>query len=75
MDAVLNCMAFYSHRRLDSTLGYVSPMHYEDRWYVAQRKKLHESWAKSYPIQGLGQSIPRPRTSRGHVKSVRWTAL
>jgi putative transposase len=39
MDAVLDWMAFYNHRRLHSTLGYVSPMQYEDLWHAAQRKK------------------------------------
>ena len=36
---VMDWMAFYNHRRLHSTLGYLSPMHYEQRWYEAQRKK------------------------------------
>jgi putative transposase len=36
---VMDWMAFYNHRRLHSTLGYVSPMQYEKRWYEAQRKK------------------------------------
>ena len=39
MDAVLDWMAFYNHRQLQSTLGYLSPMQYEQRWYEAQRKK------------------------------------
>ena len=39
MDVVLDWMAFYNHRRLHSTLGYLSPMQYEQRWYEAQRKK------------------------------------
>lgn len=39
MDAVLDWMAFYNHRRLHSTLEYLSPMQYEQRWYEAQRKK------------------------------------
>ena len=39
MDAVLDWMVFYNHRRLHSTLGYLSPMQYEQRWYEAQRKK------------------------------------
>jgi transposase InsO family protein len=39
MDAVLDWMAFYNHSRLHSTLGYVSPMQYEDRWHAAQHKK------------------------------------
>jgi transposase InsO family protein len=38
--AVMDWMAFYNHRRLHySTLGYLSPMQYEQRWYEAQRKK------------------------------------
>lgn len=36
---VMDWMAFYNHRRLHSTLGYLSPMQYEQRWYEAQRKK------------------------------------
>ena len=39
MDAVLNWMAFYNHARLHSSLGYVSPMQFEQRWYEAQREK------------------------------------
>jgi len=39
MDAVLNWMAFYNHSRLHSSLGYLSPMQFEQRWYEAQRKK------------------------------------
>src|SRR5262249_35756251 len=39
MDAVLSWIAFYNHRRLHSTLGYLSPMKYEQRWHAAQRKK------------------------------------
>ncbi len=37
--AVMDWMAFYSHRRLHSSLGYLSPMRYDQRWYEAQRKK------------------------------------
>jgi transposase InsO family protein len=39
MEAVLDWMAFYNHRRLHSTLGYLSPMQFEQRWHAAQRKK------------------------------------
>ncbi|WP_413906102.1 IS3 family transposase [Candidatus Skiveiella danica] len=37
--AVMDWMAFYNHRRLHSSLGYLSPMQFEQRWYEAQRKK------------------------------------
>ena len=37
--AIMDWMAFYNHRRLHSSLGYLSPMQYEQRWYEAQRKK------------------------------------
>jgi transposase InsO family protein len=39
MDAVMDWMAFYNHQRLHSTLGYLSPMQFEQRWHAAQRKK------------------------------------
>lgn len=37
--ALMDWMAFYNQRRLHSSLGYLSPMQYEKRWYEAQRKK------------------------------------
>jgi hypothetical protein len=55
MDAVMDWLAFYNHRRLHSTLGYLSPMQYEQRWHAAQRKKLHKSGAKNCSIQGQCQ--------------------
>jgi putative transposase len=29
---------FYNHKRLHSTLGYVSPMTFEQRWIAAQQQ-------------------------------------
>lgn len=37
--AVMDWMAFYNHRWRHSTLGYLSPIQFEQRWYEAQRKK------------------------------------
>ena len=36
---VMNWMAFYNYRRRHSSLDYLSPMQYEQRWYEVQRKK------------------------------------
>lgn len=37
--SILNWMAFYNYRGLHSSLGYLSRMQYEQRWYEVQRKK------------------------------------
>lgn len=39
MDAVMEWLTFYNHRRLHSTLGYVSPMQFEQSWHAAQQNK------------------------------------
>jgi putative transposase len=41
--AIMNWMAFYNYRRLHSSLGYLSPMKYEQRWYEAQHKKAAQA--------------------------------
>ncbi len=38
MDEVMDWLAFYNHKRLHSTLGYVSPMTFEQRWIAAQQQ-------------------------------------
>jgi hypothetical protein len=39
MDEVIDWLTFYNHRRLDSTLGYVSPMKFEAHWRAGQVNK------------------------------------
>ncbi len=48
----MDWMAFYDHRRLHSSPGYPGPVQFEQRWYVAQRKKPRKSWVKNYTEQG-----------------------
>jgi len=38
MDEVIDWMSFYNHRRLHSTLAYVSPMQYEQNWLAEQQR-------------------------------------
>lgn len=38
MDEVIDWINFYNHKRLHSTLGYVSPMVFEQRWLAAQQQ-------------------------------------
>ena len=38
-DEVIDWLTFYNHWQLHSTLGYVSPMKFEQRWDVAQQLK------------------------------------
>ncbi len=35
MDEVMSWLTFYNYKRLHSTLGYVSPMAFEQRWIAA----------------------------------------
>ena len=38
MDEVIAWLTFYNHRRLHSSLGYVSPMQFQRSWHAAQLK-------------------------------------
>ena len=40
MDEVIDWMSFYNHRRLHSTLAYVSPMQFEKHWLADQEKRV-----------------------------------
>lgn len=39
MDEVLDWLTFYNHRRLRSTLGYISPMKFGENWRAGRAKK------------------------------------
>lgn len=39
INEVIDWLMFYNHSRLHSTLNYMSPMQFEERWLAEQRKK------------------------------------
>lgn len=40
MDEVIDWLNYYNHKRLHSTLNYISPMKFEQNWLVAQLGKI-----------------------------------
>jgi len=38
MDEGIDWLTYYNHRRRHSTLGYLSPMKFEQNWFAAQLK-------------------------------------
>ena len=38
MNEVIDWLTFYNHKRSHSTLGYVSPMTFEQRWIATQQQ-------------------------------------
>lgn len=38
-DEVMDWLGFYNSTRLHQTLGYVSPMAFENRWFATQRQQ------------------------------------
>ena len=51
VDEVIDWMTFYNHRRIHSTLGYVSPMQFERSWRHSLVKP-HNSLIKRCVNQG-----------------------
>ena len=37
-DEVIDWLGFYNHRRMHSTLGYVSPMTFEKNWLASRQR-------------------------------------
>ena len=70
MDEVMDWLNFYNHKRLHSTLGYVSPITFEQRWIaVWQQDRTSASCAacgvrttgerSTFILAGLGFAMGR----------------
>lgn len=58
MDEVTDWLTFYTHRRLHSTLGYVSPMTFERRWSRPSSKKASPQNGQHYGVRTTGARSP-----------------
>lgn len=54
MDEVMDGLNFYSHRRLHSTLGDVSPMTSEQRWTLARQQGRKSTSTPAYGVETTG---------------------
>ena len=50
----MDWLAFYNHKRLHLTLGYVSPMTFEQRWIAAQQQDRKSAQWAAYGVRTTG---------------------
>jgi transposase InsO family protein len=54
MDEVIDWLTFYNHRRLHSTLGYVSPTTFEQRGIAAQQQDRKSAQVAAFGVWNSG---------------------
>ena len=50
MNKVIDWMNFYNHKRLHSTLGYISPVTFEQRWNAARQQDRQYTQCAVYGV-------------------------
>ena len=50
MDEVIDWLGFYNSTRLHQTLGYVSPMVFEQRWFTVQQQDRKTAYWADYGV-------------------------